>query len=251
MQHTEASIKLYFSKEYARFRMVNGNRQLNDGKIKRIMREMADGNDMMRYYPIQVQENIDRLDILDGQHRFWICRHLKIPVYYILVSEEKTMPQIAKVNSNVEKWKPSDYLNCYIQNNNKNYIILRDFMDRTGIGMHVSIKLLMFGHPGSEGSIPETNEMFKNGLFEVKEQEKAEALYNKLILFKSFPHHVSRAFIIALDRIVKANLISIEDLAAAYNKRPEMLSQQANYKLYANNLEQIVNVSKQKRIVII
>ena len=102
MQHTEASIKLYFTREYARFRMVNGNRQLNDRKINRIMREMADGNDMMRYYPIQVQENKDRLDILDGQHRFWICRHLKRPVYYILVSEEKTMPQIAKVNSNVE-----------------------------------------------------------------------------------------------------------------------------------------------------
>ena len=40
-------------------------------------------------------------------------------------------------------------------------------------------------------------------------------------------------------------------ILAAYKKRPEMLTEQANYKAYVNTLEQILNVGKQKRIVII
>ena len=251
MQHTESSVKTFFTKEYARFRMINGNRQLNDGKIKRIIRAIAEGNDMLRYYPIQVQENNGRLDILDGQHRFYICKHLDKPVYYILVSEVKTMPEIAKVNSNVDKWKPTDYLNCYIQNDNENYIILRDFMEETNIGLHLSVKLLNTGHPGNEGSTPELNEDFRNGRFVVKHLDKAKELFAYISLFKSFPYYTSRGFVIAIDRIIKAGMVDINDVVAAFNKRPEMLTEQANYKAYVNTLEQILNVNKQKRIVII
>ena len=37
---------------------------------------------------------------------------------------------------------------------------------------------------------------------------------------------------IAIYRIKKAGLVTIEDLVSAYKKRPEMLAQQANYKAY-------------------
>jgi hypothetical protein len=81
MTHTEASLQIFFTNEYSRFRMINGNRQLNEAKINRIIKEISNGNDMRKYYPIQVKENGDRLDILDGQHRFYIARHFKSPVF--------------------------------------------------------------------------------------------------------------------------------------------------------------------------
>lgn len=131
MQHTEATIQIYFTKDYARFNMINGNRQLNDAKIKKIITEINGGNDMLRYYPIQVRQNKERLDILDGQHRFWISKKLARGVFYILVQEEKSMPDIAKINSNVEKWKNEDFINCYVQHGNSNYQIIREFQDAT------------------------------------------------------------------------------------------------------------------------
>lgn len=251
MQHTDSSVKVFFTNEHAKFRMVNGNRQLNEGKINRIIKEINEGNDMLRYYPIQVQENKDRLDILDGQHRFYICKKLKRPVYYIIVTEKKTMPEIAKINSNVEKWKPTDYLNCYIQNGNNNYVVLRDYMEKTGIALHTALKLLHSGNPGTEGTLPDLASNFHNGHFEVKYLPEAEDLFTNISMFRDFPAYASRGFCIAIYRIAKAGLITIADLAQAYKKRPEMLTMQPNYKGYVNTLEQIVNVGKQKRIVII
>ena len=92
MKHVPSSIIINFSTDYSKFRMINGNRMLNNSKINRIIEQIKSGNNMLRYYPIQVQENGDRLDILDGQHRFYICRKLQCPVHYILVNEQKSLP---------------------------------------------------------------------------------------------------------------------------------------------------------------
>ncbi len=87
MEHVESSQRIFFSKEYANFKMMNGNRELNEKKINKIIDEIKSGNDMLKYYPIQVKDNNGRLDILDGQHRFYISRKLKRPVFYILVNQ--------------------------------------------------------------------------------------------------------------------------------------------------------------------
>lgn len=251
MQHKPSSYQIYFSIEYARFKMINGNRQLNDSKIKKIIKEINEGNDMLRYYPIQVRENKDRLDILDGQHRFYICKKLKRPVYYILVEEDKSMPDIAKINSNVEKWKSVDFINCYVAHNNKHYEILQAFLDEYHFSTSVALVLLQTGQPGAEGAYPNITEDFRNGKFEANYKKEAFQLAEDCKLFCNFPNWRSRAFVIAIYRIKKAGLIDLKEVYSEYQKRPDMLTQQGNYKSYINTLEQIVNVRKQKRIVIV
>ena len=251
MEHKESSLQINFTNEYARFRMINGNRQLNEGKIKKIIKEITSGNDMLKYYPIQVRENGDRLDILDGQHRFFICRKLKRPVFYILVAEERSMPEIAKVNSNVEKWKSTDFINCYVANNNGNYKIIQKLQDEYKVGLTVLLKMLESGNPGAEGSHPNTMEDFRNGEFVVMHQSETVELIECCKEFSPFSAWKSRAFIIAIHRIRKAGLVPLSDLVSAYKKRPEFLTEQANYKSYVSILEQMLNVGKQKRIVIL
>lgn len=251
MQHLESSVVIYSTTEYARFNMINGNRQLNEKKIDRIIAEIQGGNDMLRYYPIQVRENKSRLDILDGQHRMYICKKLRRPVYYILVTENKSMPDIAKINSNVEKWSKEDYINCYVQHGNKHYEQLRDFLDTYHFSLSVALMLLKTGAPGAEGHYPGLVDEFRNGQFTIEHLSTAEDLAKQCQRFNAFANWKSRAFVIAIYRIMKADLISIEEVLAAYKKRPEMLTEQANYKAYINTLEQIVNVGKQKRIVIV
>lgn len=92
--------------------MINGNWPKRQKNQQDHWRDI-EWHDMLRYYPGQVKENNQRLEIMDGQHSFWISRKLGRPVYYILVTEEKSMQEIAKINSNVEKWKGEDFSNCY------------------------------------------------------------------------------------------------------------------------------------------
>jgi hypothetical protein len=250
-KYTASSVIVYSTTDYSRFRMLNGNRQINTRKVNKIIKEIQSGNDMLRYYPIQVKEVDDRLDIFDGQHRFYIDQKLKRPVYFILVEEEKSMPDIDKVNSNVEKWSSDDFINCYIQQGNSNYKELKHFMDLYDFSATMAVRLLYKGEPGVEGTSSTLMEIFRHGSFEVKHAAAAYAIAEECKLFSSYKGWTERGFVIALYRIKKAGLISIEDLLAAYKKRPEMLTPQKSYKEYVWNLEQIVNVGRQKRITII
>lgn len=248
MNHIEASLQIFFTTDYARFKMIEGNRQLNEAKIKKIINAIEDGNDMLRYYPIQVIEKKNRLEILDGQHRFYICRKLQVPVFYIMVKEDKKMTEIARVNSAVEKWKNSDFINCYVQQGNKQYETLQNFMDTYGFNVGVSVKLLSKAAPDSSGE--SGKESFEHGLFEVKHLEAAEELAKLCHSFTGFQFIKDRGFIAAIHRVKAAKLVSIDELIAAHKKYPELLMKHSTAKEYIYNLEQLYNHRKQKRTVI-
>lgn len=55
MQHKKSDVVVYESTEYAKFKFITGNRPINDNKIKRIMKDIENGNDMLKDYPIQVR----------------------------------------------------------------------------------------------------------------------------------------------------------------------------------------------------
>ncbi|MBK7885504.1 MAG: hypothetical protein IPJ81_18195 [Chitinophagaceae bacterium] len=101
-----------------------------------------------------------------------------------------------------------------------------------------------------KGSSPELTKIFEHGLLKITHWDEAIEIANDCKRFEKFLYWRDRAFIIAIYRIKKAALISIDDLVSNFNKRPEMLVKQVSQKDYIYNLEQLVNVGKQKRIVI-
>ncbi len=251
MKHNTSDVVIYTTTDYSKFSMISGNRSLNDQKIKRIIKEIEGGNDMLKYYPIQVHTKGAVLEILDGQHRFFISKRLKRPVYYILVQEQKSMPEIAMVNSNVEKWSSNDYINCYISAKNENYKKLRQFIDLYKFSTGVCLSLLSTGTPGkSHGGNATITELFQKGKFLVKTYNEAVDIAEMVKRFDKFSNWRGRLFILAIYRIREAGLVSIDDLVTAFEKNPGMLTEQANFKDYIVQLEQILNVGKHKRVVI-
>jgi len=241
---------VFQSMEYSLFKMITGNRQLNETKIKKIIKDINAGIDVLKYYPIQVIEKNKRLEILDGQHRFYICKKLKRPVFYIVMKEEKKLSDIAKINSNVEKWKVKDYINCYVQQGIDDYRILQDFMEKYKISGSTSMKLLYTGTPGNEGVDSKTTEKFQRGEFRAKHVNTAIEIAEACKTFSSFEFHRERGFVIAIYRIIRANKIKIEELHERFLRNPTALTRHASFKDYIYNLEQIFNMGKQKRVVV-
>lgn len=252
MKHIESSVKVYSTTEYALFNFILGNRPLDEPRIKRITNEILDGNDLLRYYPINVYERSGRLDVKDGQHRFYISRKLRRPVYYILMEENKSMSDIARVNSNVGKWKQDDYINCYVQAGNDHYIKLEAFIETYQFSLGVCLLMLNTGTPGGDSGTYSAilNESFRGGTFEVTSIKEAVDLAENCKLFSDFAYWRSRSFVVAIDKIVKSELYPLKDLLADFKKRPEMLTQQANYKSYLTTMEVMVNLGKHKRILL-
>lgn len=248
--HNISTVSVFQTDQYNNFSFINGNRALNLKKMNKIIKEIESGNDMLKYYPILVSFVDDRLQILDGQHRFFISKRLERPIYYIL-AEEKTMQEIAKVNSNVEKWTATNFINCYIQQGNENYVRLREFLDLYSINIGTSLRLLTTGTPGSEGSAPELQEKFETNQFEVKKWDEAVTLAEECKLFASGGFWQDRGFIIAIHKIKTAGLVSIKDLAEVFNKYPGSMEKQHSYKQYIQALEILFNKGKHKRTVII
>lgn len=253
LKHTPSAVAVFQSDDYKRFILINGNRGLNQKKIDKIIAEITAGNDMLQYYPIQVRVIGDKLQILDGQHRFFICKKLKRVVHYILVLEEKNIHDIAKINSNVEKWKPQDFLNCYINLKNPDYIKLQEFISKYRINISVGLNLLDHGHPGIGGDnkMGDVPKDFENGTFKVKAWKEAVVLVEKCKQFEPFENWTDRSFILAIHKLTKEGLVPLEDIVAASHRNAGMLTKQVSHKQYLLNLEAIINKNKQKRIVII
>jgi hypothetical protein len=230
--------------------MIAGNRQLNESKIKRIIRDIESGVDVLKYYPITVVEKSKRLEIIDGQHRFYIAKKLKKPVHYIVMLQAIALPDVAKINSNVEKWKTTDFINCYVQQGNDHYKKLQDFLDTYKFSPSISIKLLQNGNPGSEEGLLGDMNAFQRGHFEVKYWDEAIKISESVKLFESFPYWKDLGFIIAIYRIMKANKIELEELLTKCKKYPEMLIKHSGFKDYLFCLENIFNRGKSIRVVI-
>jgi hypothetical protein len=249
--HKSSTVPVYQTEDYNLFGMMKGNRALNQNKISRIIKEIERGNDMLPYYPIQVKVEDEQLIILDGQHRFFICQKLKKPVHYIIVVEKKTLLDIAKTNSNVEKWKAEDFINCYITAGINDYKILKDYLHAYGFSLGVCLQLLSTGDPGAaNGSNRTIHNQFENGVFSVQTLEKANAFGEMARQFADFKNWRSRDFLLALQKIIKAQKIGFDEVVSFYKLNTAMLKPQAHFKDYIINLEQIVNANKKNRILI-
>jgi hypothetical protein len=250
LQHTMSTTMVFQSSDYGSFKMLTGNRELNETKIKRIIRDINHGIDVLKYYPITVVEKNGRMEIHDGQHRFYICKKLKKPVHYIIMHEERELSDIAKINSNTEKWKVKDFINCYTQQGNKSYELLQQFMDKYRYSPTVSIKLLSSGSPGTESGLGNDTHEFQRGKFEAKNYKEAVAFAEKALLFDCFQYYRDRGFLIAIDRIMKAGKVDLLEMAEKVKKNADLMKKQTGFKEYLFTLEMIMNKGKQIRISI-
>ena len=70
--------------------------------------------------PIVVNEN---MEIIDGQGRFEALKELGLPVEYV-VSDGATITDCIALNVKQANWKNTDYVKCYANMGDENYILL-------------------------------------------------------------------------------------------------------------------------------
>lgn len=247
LTHTPAPVSVFQTNDYDRFKMITGNRQLNMQKIKKIIADIESGTNLLQYNPILVAVRDGLLEIVDGQHRYVVAKKTGNPVYYI-ISEDLTLYQIAMINSNTEKWKTMDFINCYIEGRNEHYVKLNEFLkDYPGCAPTLACILLERGSANAHTENLLTR--FQQGKFEVKEWDRAKRLLDKAKGFP-LPQKFARHFVAAVQRINDAGLYDIDQLISLANKWPDELKSQTSTKKYLNNLEEIANKNKSKRVAI-
>lgn len=243
IKHIEANVRIYFTRDYSIFNKVSGNRALNERKIERIKEEIIDGFDMLRYCPIIVDKD---MNVIDGQHRLQVAKQLKSNIWYV-ITDAISLYEIAKLNTNTDKWKKKDFLNCYITLGVEDYKKLDEFQKKYNMPLSSAAKLL---YEASLKGYSEATQVFQSGNFKVKHLELAEKTMDLCLEFSAFEKHKAREFIQAIVVLIKNQKCDFDWLLEKFNQNTEALVEQVNYKNYLTNLEEIYNRHSRTRKVI-
>ena len=93
---------------YEMFKNMIGNRKVKDKNYRKLLRSMSEKQLII---PILVNE---KLEIIDGQHRFNACKTLSLPVYYYMIAGYE-IDDVKRANLVSCNWNLEDYLNLHVQ----------------------------------------------------------------------------------------------------------------------------------------
>lgn len=114
--------QIYTTTQYDDFTFKLGNRDVNEKHIKKIEASMKEKGWMGGPIEVSIGTN-GKFEIEEGQHRFIAAKRTNTPIKFIVVPK-KTIYEIAKQNSMVEKWKREDFIKSYAEQGIQDYIYL-------------------------------------------------------------------------------------------------------------------------------
>jgi hypothetical protein len=240
---TTSSVNVLFTNDYGKFKFLLGNRDLNNAKINRIIESVSNGLNLFRYCPIMVTKDGY---IIDGQHRFFVCKKLKLNVFYVVVPDF-TLRQVAEMNQNASKWKDKDFVNCYTDTGNKNYSVLGEFVEKYQLNLGIAVSLL------SEGKVRGIKRLddLRDGLFKAEKLEFATAFMDNALRFKEYcTSYKSRSFLQALEILFAGKDFDLDEMIDKLKLHSLTVETCHSHKEYLTHLEDLFNFrnSKRKRI---
>ncbi|MDK0774557.1 ParB/RepB/Spo0J family partition protein [Clostridium perfringens] len=180
---------IYKTYEYNMFKFIKENRKLNIAIVNKLEKSMKEEQLII---PIVVNENYE---VVDGQHRLDCCKKLGLPVYYYVLNGY-CQEQMKRANLISAIWNKDDFLNTYITQGLKDYIVFYELKERYKIKTTDLIRIIS---RVKKVNIVSLNLDFKEGRLSIDEEEKKEILEFLLSLedFSIFSNYKRSKFISA------------------------------------------------------
>ena len=180
------------TKNYDLFKFMDGNRKLNPTNLNQIINSM---NEKQLIIPIIVNEHFE---IIDGQHRFKSCKHLNLPVYYIM-QQGYNITDVIRANVNGgRKWYDTDYLHKYCQAGDERYLRVIEILEDFSITVNDFIKILA---PIQNKTIKLLKEEFRTGNLTLDGIDSLISFLTALESFKDFKYYKQSVFITAFHKL--------------------------------------------------
>jgi hypothetical protein len=175
------------------------------------------------------------MEIIDGQHRYYAAKKLKLPIYYIMhdTIEES---DISRLNSIKKDWKPLDYINFYRAKKKAGFdIVWRYYQANQEYGITNILKLLA---PENKKGI--TSEL-KDGYVDVSNQKGADAILAILSSFEEYPFYKTNKFVYAIAKCYGTGKYDHEVMMTQLAKQRRSFVQCVNIEQYIEMIEEIYN----------
>lgn len=235
------STKIHETTEYSKFELCVFNRNVRcfDNLEKSMLK-----HGWISAYPMHVIKGDDgKLKIQAGHHRFTVAKKLGIPAKYVVVDDcDITIHELEKSTVN---WSIEDYLTSFLRLGYPDYAIVKEYHDRTGIGISASISML----GGEQAASNNKYGQFKSGTYKVKDTYHAEkvAMVVKAVGEAGIKWSKARQLTNALSKILFVSEIDEKRLIQKIKKFPQQMEKQSTLEDYLHMLEGVYNFcSKEK-----
>lgn len=218
--NVEAHAVIYKTTNYDLFKSIKANRNISPTNYNKLIRSMGEKQLLI---PILVNE---KMEIIDGQHRYLAAKELGKPVYYHIEwgYREEEMKRANLVSSN---WTKNDFLNMFINQNDPTYTKIKELMDHYGIVISDMIKIISAVR---EDNSRETALAFEEGTIIITDLDfmDIENFLESLSLFKEFKQYNRSKFISAFLELYFHAAYNHDQMVEKYNKRKNQLVPQLN-----------------------
>jgi len=126
---------------YDQFTFLDANREVNERHVGAIRRSFENNGNFTQAQPILVNE---RMQIVDGQHRFVAARELDLPVFYTIVPGLGAR-EAQQMNLLHRAWTNQDYLHAYVQENKRPYILFQQLAEEYPTVSHTLLIIYIAG----------------------------------------------------------------------------------------------------------
>lgn len=188
MIDTEKQILVHSTTDYDKFYMIEGNRTIRKGNLRKLLESMAQEQLII---PIIVNE---KGEIIDGQHRYIACKTLKKPVYYI-VNTGYGIDQVKRANTVGENWTKDDFLNTYVSEGDPDYVRILRLKNEKSLQISIILKIIASFQNVSVNLVVNR---FENGQLKIGEVW-ADILYfcDQLEMFADYKLYKTNSFVTA------------------------------------------------------
>jgi hypothetical protein len=218
---------------YDIFSFLDGNRNISRLHVEKLKKSFAK---KQLITPLLVNE---RMQIIDGQHRFVVESELNLPVYYIIVPNYG-LEECHALNATSKKYSPEDFLEGYAKLGKESYIKFKEFRQQYPfLSMHLCQMYL------TGGIRKDKQDAFKNGNFEISDYDKACQWADMAKDFKDYSGKFfgNRNFHTALLRLFKHGDYSHKRMMQKMETRGSELRHSAKEKYFVEDLCFIYNSS--------
>jgi len=227
----EILTKIWVTNNYSKFSLLPSNRDINGGKVKAITKSMEK---KFLINPIMVNE---KLQIIDGQHRFEASKKLSKLVYYYIISGYADS-ETSLLNTNSSNWGIKDFVKHRVINGGESYKIYKRLQEVIPINPTDLIGILS----GYYGRNSLATKKFKEGLFitiPTEESLKFLDLIREILVY--FPRAVDYRFIKALGKAVKTSSFSSEHFIYKLSSFNLDINERNKSSEYLEEIEMIYN----------
>lgn len=229
------SNQVHTTTDYFLFKPIEGNRNKNLLHINRLKKSM------LKNYLFTIIIVNEKLEIIDGQHRFDVIEELKLPLNYI-VCYGYGLNEVHILNANSKTWNADDYLEGYCKMGYKDYIDYKEYKLRYGFG-HNECNIILCGN----NNVKLTN--FYAGNLKIKNYNDACNIADKIELFAQFYEgYKRRSFIYALLNLFNNQNFELTELIQKLKTQPTALCDCTDTKSYIALIEEIYNYRRREKV---